>query len=126
MSGQFAGYQVIGKALAEQVYGRPFGGVAVNVVGTTAPYETKIHKLEVRTEIERHFLGAARQTQLEITRSEKLDPLDYEKRGLVSGACMGRYGVCEYEPLCKYGRGALVEFQNSIDDATFVAQGSGA
>jgi hypothetical protein len=96
--------EVVGRATVQNIYGKPFGGVLLNVIGSSEPYEFIRRPLHFPPEVLRgavasldHWLkGADHLIQ------SGLSPWEYPQ----SYQCQGRYSKCDYWDLCKRGRSA--------------------
>ncbi len=90
------------RAVCRDVYGRDFGAVILNLVGTA---EKEFHRRPLI--FPPAMLKAAPRSLLhyirEIDRLKFEDPWSYPR----SGECVQRYGVCEFIDLCEYGEASL-------------------
>lgn len=95
---------IVGRAVCPEIYGYPFGGLVLNVIGTSEPYEFARRPILFPPEIMRtavvsldHWLR-----QSDEMLSSNVSPWDYPQ----SWACQGRYSRCDFWELCKRGRAA--------------------
>jgi len=127
VDGQNLGYQLIGElTVGKVVYaGSEFGGVIINVISCQAPFEIKRHPVPITRSAVEGFRIAAAKTLKAAAGAEGQDVWTLEKRGLVSGACQGRYDACAYLRLCRDGKQALRDFDHRVDTVTDVRQSAG-
>ena len=99
--------ETVGAAVLPGMYGLPWGGVILNVIGTGSSGP------EFRRQVIRFpssFLEAIPRSLYwylqRIAALESTDPWAYPR----SGACESRYGLCEYYDLCKFGQVAQCQF----------------
>lgn len=109
MSGQMLGYELFGQSgLFTSMYGLPWGGVYVNIIRTSGPWDDEAFlrtRLMFPPGLVEDFRRALVETYARI--DVEADPWSLPKLGLVNGACMGRGGACEFQPLCLNGRASL-------------------
>jgi len=100
--------EIAGEAVLPGMYGAEWGGFILNVIGTGEG------GAEFRRQVIRfppHFLATIpRSMYWYLQRIDALagtDPWCYPR----SGACEGRYGMCEYLDLCRFGRVAEGQYE---------------
>jgi len=106
--------ELVGRVTVPKLYGQPFGGVWLNVIGTNAPYEFIRKPLHFPPNILR---SAAKSLDFWLKGAEDLinsglSPWEYPQ----SWQCQGRYSRCDYWDLCKIGREAetLFEYREAV------------
>lgn len=106
--------QLVGEATAPRIYGKEFGGVWLNVLGSKEPFEFIRKPLHFPPEILRTAVSSLSYwlESAEAMAQSSLSPWDYPH----SWECQGRYSKCDYWDLCKRGRQAesLYEYREII------------
>jgi len=121
-SGQFAGYELIARHLAQSIYGRPFGGVIVNLIATQPPYRFERLPITIMASFVDAMPIALARTYERINADAERDPWQYTRH---MDACWGRYGACSYLSLCTRGKFALDEYLIARDEVTTIVEGAG-
>lgn len=95
-------------ALAQQRTGLPFGGVILNLIGTKEPYMFR----RVPLQWTRTLLDEALESLFYWSRMAAGMMIEHKSpwRFPQTWQCQGRYAVCEYLPLCLYGRDEVVNY----------------
>lgn len=95
---------LVGRAVIPGIYGKEFGGVVLNVIGSGEPFEFIRRPLLFPPEI---IKNAVTSLDYWLSQSESLiqsgmSPWEYPQ----SWSCQGRYSRCDFWSLCKRGRSA--------------------
>lgn len=112
VSGQMLGYEILGRALLPSLYGRPFGGVMANLIGTKPPYKSQRHWVRVDPGMLDQWAESMAEVNGMIAWDESRSPWQYRRN---FETCMGRYGMCQYLTLCKRGKFGLNEYEARIE-----------
>lgn len=100
--------EIAGEAVLPGAYGLEWGGFILNVIGT-GNEGAEFRRQTIR--FPPHFLvSIPRSLYWYLQRIDALaetDPWCYPR----SGACEGRYGMCEYLDLCRFGRSAVSQYE---------------
>jgi len=93
---------LVGEAVCQREFGEgsAWGGLVLNVIGTGSSSSQFVRQPVVFSEREMDAVPAALHWYLKQADSlSDRNPFDYPR----SGACLGRYGMCEYRALCEGG-----------------------
>jgi hypothetical protein len=99
---------IVGKALSHQETGLPFGGVVLNLLGTREP-----HKFQrVTMEWTPTLMNDALDSLFYWSREAKGALIEHQTpwKFPQTWQCQGRYQLCEYLPLCLYGKQEVVNY----------------
>ena len=123
--GQMATLDAIGASVFPAMYGLPYGGITITAISTQKVPEVDAIRspLEIEPGWQETVLQGLAASLEEIDSFEKreVQPWEYP---IAPEACRGRYGWCEFLPLCRFGKAELGRFTSVVDDATKVAEGS--
>lgn len=107
MSGQMIGQDVIGHAVVQATYGKPYGGLVINAIRVGAVPDFARHPITIAPSLREPWMRSIQYAAETTDRLRGIDPWRYPRN---HGACMGRYGPCWATELCRRGRLALGEF----------------
>ena len=99
LSGQFLGYQVFGRRL----WGRDFGGVIVNRVKLSEPYDFDRTTLEPAPSAIKHFAKNLALQEHMVGMFEGKPPIEWPAV-YSDQTCWGKYGKCDAFELCQWGK----------------------
>jgi hypothetical protein len=99
ISGQFLGYQVFGRKL----WGRDFGGVIVNRVKLSEPYDFDRTTLEPAPSAIKHFAKNLALQEHMVGMFEGKPPVEWPAV-YSDQTCWGKYGKCDAFELCQWGK----------------------
>lgn len=130
MSPQLALHEVIGEALCQEVYGRPFGGVWINAVSTRDGAGPVAWREPIRIEplwrdAAIRALTQASNHAAALEARVKLGALGFWDLDANPTACRGRYGWCTFRDLCLRGPSAIREYVRVGDVVTALGEGAG-
>lgn len=120
-SRQFLSAPLVARATFQDLFGLPYGGTVINMLGNRAPYEFARHPLRPPQleELARCARSIAWSNEkLELLAARQTDPWDYPR----TYDCYSRYGTCDYLPLCSQGRAASGGFLVVEDRASPVSR----
>lgn len=98
MDGQFIGYQMFGHAK----YKERFGGVILNRVKLSQPYDFDRRALEPAPQALRHFTQVIIEGERRIAQGGDKPPEEWPMT-LTNQVCFGKYGQCPAYNLCRFG-----------------------
>jgi len=100
LSGQFLGYHVFGR----KMYGKQFGGLILNRVKLSDPFDFDRCTLEPAPAAAAGFVKMLQQTEQHLDSYVHLDnPMDYPPV-FSEQVCFGKYGQCPAFELCRWGK----------------------
>ena len=97
--------EIAGEAVLPKQFGYEWGGFALNIIGTGRETVKKRYKRQPLNFPARFLSSIPRSLHWYCERIEALKEVDawsYPR----ANACVGRYGICPYLDLCRYGRNA--------------------
>ena len=105
IDGGFAAFRIMGK----QLYGKDFGGVALNLIQTQEPWNVARPMVPATPHRDKHFADMLWRAEHSLARLD-LELPDYWAWPKVQHetACVGRYGACPAIKMCFYGEAATV------------------
>lgn len=106
-SGQMILQEAIGAARFPALYNIAFGGVLINAIGTSAPYRFARSRLQIDPLLREPCLRSLAEYDELIDADEGRDPWSYRRN---HSSCVGRYGTCDFLPLCRRGKFAAHEY----------------
>lgn len=121
MSGQMIGQDVIGRAVVQATYGRPFGGLMINAIRLGAAPDFARHPVTIASSLREPWIRSMAYAGDVAAGLANTDPWRYPRN---HSACMSRFGPCEFTPLCVRGRFALGEFCEEAPHAADAAPGA--
>jgi len=102
--------ELVGESVLPGMFGAPWGGFVLNVIGTgTEAVDCRYKRQPLRFPA-RFMSSLPRSLHWYFERAAALegtDPWCYPR----SGKCMGQYGACDFVDLCRYGRSAERNFK---------------
>lgn len=108
--------EALGELLIAPSFGLPFGGVLINTVGTrrdrsSGGYEFARNRVLIERALREPALRAMAEIlrEADAARASGRDPWQYRRN---NDACRGRYGMCNFAPLCVRGQAALYEYES--------------
>ena len=107
MDGGFALFRLMG----QQMYGRRFGGLRVNLIQTQEPWAVRRAYLKPTPHRDSHLANLIWSAEHRLANVEMSTPNYWEwPKTMNETVCYGRYGACKAYNLCAYGPSALQDY----------------
>ena len=103
IDGGFAAFRIMGK----QIWGRDFGGVALNLIETQAPWKVARPTVPSTPHRDTHFAEMLWQAEHSLARLDLRGDHWSWPKAQHETTCYGRYGACGGIRMCFYGESAL-------------------
>jgi hypothetical protein len=105
IDGGFSAFRIMGK----QVYGSDFGGVALNLIQTQAPWKIARPMVPATPHRDNHFADMLWRAEHSLARLDLELPAFWDwPKAQHETVCVGRYGACPAMKMCFYGEAAKI------------------